>query len=325
MNKIVSFDKNKFLLDSPNDLISLEKWQNTVNLLSKLFNAPAGFLVQYTPQGFQTTISSQQESNPYPAGAIIEPEVNIFCRRIVETGHELYVSNALSESCWNTNPEVHQDGFRSYLGVPVNWPDGQPFGTFCVMDYEVTDYGETYFELIRQLKDILESDLTLIDLYQQVQQLAITDPLTELSNRRGFAILAEQRLKLAKRMQSKLALFYIDVDDFKVINDTHGHGVGDRVLKHVAQAIEGCTRQSDVVGRMGGDEFVALMMLENENDLSAIKSKLQQAFVTQHLQDLPAFTATVGVCLVTGKLQISDLLDQADRDMLSQKSNKTSG
>ncbi|MGS0727974.1 sensor domain-containing diguanylate cyclase, partial [Shewanella sp. 0m-11] len=85
MKNSPAFATDTFLLDNPNDLISLDKWQKTVNLLAKLFDAPAGFLVQYTKEGFQVTISSEQESNPYASGVVIEPEVNIFCRKIVET------------------------------------------------------------------------------------------------------------------------------------------------------------------------------------------------------------------------------------------------
>lgn len=316
-----TYDTEVFLFDNPNDLISLEKWQQTVNLLAKLFDAPAGFLVQYTPKkGFQVTISSEQETNPYPAGVIIEPDVNIFCRRIVETRKELYVPDAPKDPCWDTNPEVHNDGFRSYLGLPVFWPNGTPFGTFCVMDYKVTDYENTYLELIRQLKDILESDLTLIDLYLQVQQLAITDPLTSLSNRRGFSMLAAQRMTLASRMKSSLAMFYIDVDDFKAVNDTYGHSVGDDVLTSVARAIEACVRKSDVIGRMGGDEFVALMLVENLDDIPVIKQKFHEAFDLQkRTANLPDFTASVGAVAVDLNKDISELLEQADKDMLAQK------
>ncbi len=319
-----TYDTESFLLDSPNDLISLEKWQQTVNLLAKLFDAPAGFLVQFTPKlGFQVTIASEQDSNPYPAGIVIEPEVNLFCRRIVETRKELYVSDAPADPCWDTNPEVHRDGFRSYLGLPVFWPNGTPFGTFCVMDYKKTDYGDTYLELIRQLKDILESDLALIDLYLQVQQLAITDPLTALSNRRGFSMLANQRITLANRMKSTLALFYIDVDDFKSINDNHGHKVGDDVLVSVARAMEACVRKSDVIGRMGGDEFVALMLVEDINDINIIKQKLHEAFeLHKSMAKLPDYTASVGAIEVDLAKDISLLLEEADKDMLAQKGSK---
>lgn len=319
MGEISSLDTEQFLLDSPNDLISFAKWQKTVNLLAELFNAPAGFLVQHTSQGFKVTIGSEQASNPYPKGSFIEPDVNIFCRKIVESGEELYVNNAPEDPRWNTNPEVHEDGFCSYLGVPVKWPDGTPFGTFCVMDYKVTHYNQIYFELIRQLRDIVESDLALMDQYQHFQKLAITDPLTELNNRRGFSLMAEQRIKLAKRMHTTLALFYIDVDNFKIINDNYSHTIGDEVLKQVAHAIKSSIRDSDVVGRMGGDEFVALMMIDATSSLTAIQHKLQQAINTKGHASLPDFTVTIGVAAVDAALCVERLLEHADKDMLTRK------
>ncbi|PKG56881.1 sensor domain-containing diguanylate cyclase [Shewanella sp. Choline-02u-19] len=314
------FNTDTFLLENPNDLISLDKWQKTVNLLAKLFDAPAGFLVQYTPKGFQVTIASAQASNPYPAGVIIEPEVNIFCRRIVETRQELYVNNAIIDSCWDNNPEVHSDGFRSYLGVPVFWPCGEPFGTFCVMDYKETNYKTTYLELIRHLKDILESDLSLIGGYADMQKLAITDPLSGVHNRRGFNVLAEQRIKLAHRTKTTLGLLYLDVDNFKAINDQHGHGIGDDVITLIGRVLTQSVRQSDVIGRIGGDEFVALVMLDETEDLQAVKHRIAAAFCSHHqMVKLPVFTVSIGITEANSASTISELLDVADKDMLQRK------
>ncbi len=320
MNKKTILDPKTFLLDKPNELISLDKWQKTVNLLAKVFHAPAGFLVQYTPDGFQVTIASQQSSNPYAAGIIIEPAANIFCRRIVETGEPLYVANAPIDPCWDTNPEVHNDGFTSYLGVPVFWPDGTPFGTFCVMDYDQTEYEPSYLELIEQLKDILESDLTLIDLYGRMQQLAITDPLSEINNRRGFEVLGKQRISLAKRNQAKLGLCYLDVDNFKQINDQFGHKVGDELIQHVGVVLKATVRQSDVIGRIGGDEFVALVLLENKNDQTVIKQRLQKGFLSaRHSPNLPDYSVSIGIIDVDLNTDFVELLDKADQEMLKNK------
>ncbi len=320
MNNNAYYNPDKWLLDSPNDLISLDKWQRTVNLLAELFQAPAGFLVQYTPEGFQVTISSEQASNPYSAGIVIEPDVNIFCRKIVETRQQLYVKNAPIDPCWDTNPEVHNDGFKSYLGVPVFWPDGKPFGTFCVMDFKETDYGVTYIELIAQLKDLLESDLSLIEMYQQVQTLAITDPLTAISNRRGFTVLANQRLNLAKRMDADLGLFYFDIDQFKVINDEFGHTVGDKVLKQVSLALQKTTRNSDVIGRMGGDEFVALVSLKDEGNQNTIFERFEQAIQEQQQEENAVkFSVSTGYVKVDLASSIEELIDSADQAMFSNK------
>lgn len=318
------FETDKFLLDNPNDLISIEKWQKTVNLLAKLFDAPAGFLVQHTSAGFQVTIASEQASNPYPAGVVIEPEVNIFCRKIVETGEELYVANAQIDSGWDSNPEVYKDGFTSYLGVPVFWPNGKVFGTFCVMDFKQTDYQETYLELIRHLKDILEADLSMLGLYEQMQKLAITDPLCGINNRRGFSVLAEQRIRLAQRTQGRLGLIYIDVDDFKSINDLHGHNVGDDVLQHLARTLEECVRHSDVIGRMGGDEFVALVVMEQDDDLNKIEQRIITAIVAGAANvGLPEYALSIGHVKVDLQLDLMSMLDSADKAMLIRKQQKT--
>ncbi|GIU38923.1 sensor domain-containing diguanylate cyclase [Shewanella colwelliana] len=317
------YHTNRFLLDNPNDLISIDKWQKTVNLLAQLFEAPAGFLVQHTDKGFQVTIASQQASNPYPAGVFIEPEVNIFCRKIVETGKELYVANAHVEPCWDTNPEVKNDGFSSYLGVPVFWPDGRCFGTFCVMDYRKTDYQNSYLELIRHLKEILEADLSLLGLYSEMMQLARLDDLCGINNRRGFRALAEQRIKLSIRNGSNLVMLYVDVDEFKRINDEHGHSLGDEVLKLLAKVLKQCIRVTDVVGRIGGDEFVLLTLCDTEQDLIVLKARIMQAISDAiAANELPHFSVTIGHKTVKPSDSLERVLACADQDMLARKTRR---
>ncbi|NRA61314.1 MAG: sensor domain-containing diguanylate cyclase [Psychrobium sp.] len=314
-------NKNDWLLTAPQNLISLDKWQKTVNLLSKIFNAPASFVVQYTTKGFQVTLASQQPENPYPAGTIIESDVNIFCSRIVQTRQELYVQDAPLDACWDTNPEVSNDGFRSYLGVPIFWPDGSPFGTFCVMDFKKTAYDKTYLELIRQLKDILESDLKLSNVFEEIRQMAITDTLTNLNNRRGFMTLAKQRVALAQRLKNKLGLLYMDIDCFKSVNDNHGHAIGDKTIKVVAQSMRHSLRSSDVLGRIGGDEFVAIVMLDKDNDIDVIKRRFEHALIDYTQQaGIPTFEVSCGFSLIQAQhISIEDVLNAADIDMYAQK------
>ena len=85
------------------------------------------------------------------------------------------------------------------------------------------------------------------------------DPLTKLTNRSLFQDRLETALRSARRREGGLALLFVDIDDFKRVNDEHGHSVGDRVLCAVARRLEGCVRESDTVARMGGDEFIVLL------------------------------------------------------------------
>jgi len=93
----------------------------------------------------------------------------------------------------------------------------------------------------------------------QLQDLAIHDPLTRVLNARTFSDRLGQELRRNRRYGRPLSLLYLDLDDFKIVNDSHGHQTGDAVLRLVAEAIRGAVRQADIVGRLGGDEFAVLM------------------------------------------------------------------
>lgn len=111
---------------------------------------------------------------------------------------------------------------------------------------------------------------------EQVQHLAHYDPLTNLPNRTLFADRLQQALTLAKRDHLHLALMFLDLDKFKPINDTLGHGVGDLVLQEVAHRIQACLRESDTVARIGGDEFVVLLpIVETAQDALGVAEKIR--------------------------------------------------
>ncbi|CAD5973416.1 Diguanylate cyclase DosC [Planktothrix tepida] len=90
----------------------------------------------------------------------------------------------------------------------------------------------------------------------EVRQLSLTDELTGLLNRRGFFVLAEQQLKLARRLHTSCWIIFIDLDGLKIVNDTWGHDQGDALIRAMAQVLKQTFRESDIVARLGGDEFV---------------------------------------------------------------------
>ncbi|PCF94660.1 sensor domain-containing diguanylate cyclase [Vreelandella nigrificans] len=99
----------------------------------------------------------------------------------------------------------------------------------------------------------------LMQAEEELRFLAHHDPLTKLTNRSLFYDRLAASLSAAHRHRNSLALLFLDIDDFKMINDTHGHAVGDGVLCTVAQRLEDCVRETDTVARMGGDEFAILL------------------------------------------------------------------
>ncbi|MBY4677325.1 sensor domain-containing diguanylate cyclase [Marinobacterium arenosum] len=311
-----------WLLEQPQSMVPLRKWQQTVDLMASLFQAPAGFIVQYTSAGYQVAVASDHPDNPYPADAqVIPADSNIFCRKVVESHRELYVPDAQQDHCWDDNPEVTEDGFRSYLGMPINWPDGSPFGTLCLMDFKATDYQAGFIELMRQLRDLVQADLQLIRQFEQLRELAMTDELTGLMNRRGFSTVAQQRISLARRNDDSLGLIYLDMDGLKVLNDNHGHACGDQALKAAAQAIQLQTRDSDIAARIGGDEFVVLASAGDQPMLESIGRRILEQ-LAQNTPENPSQQPGLSI----GTVQLSDLdqplehwLSQADQAMYRHK------
>ena len=270
------FDSSQWVLSSETFQAYFEKWQSLITLMADVYQAPAGFIVQYTNQGYQIVIANESALNPYPADAsVISSDTNIFCRKVVSSNQTLYVNNATELSEWADNPEVSSDGFNSYLGMPLHWPDGSPFGTICVMDFAKTDYQEVYQRLMGQFRDFVEQDLTLMKQYRELEALSLKDSLTDLYNRRGFMLFAEKALQVARRYQKSVGLLFADLDDLKDVNDQQGHLAGDKLLEGFAERLQQRVRQTDVIARIGGDEFAALVVLDSEDELHQLVARIQ--------------------------------------------------
>jgi diguanylate cyclase (GGDEF)-like protein len=156
---------------------------------------------------------------------------------------------------------------------------------------------------------------------EHMQTLSLIDELTQLRNRRGFFELAEQALKVAKREQHALGLFFMDLNGLKRINDTFGHLVGDQALRDAAAILHDTFRDSDIIARLGGDEFVALAHVSR--DLDALRRRLREhldafnaANERSYVLDLSIGTTLVNV---TSDEDIETLIARADASMYEEK------
>jgi diguanylate cyclase (GGDEF)-like protein len=153
----------------------------------------------------------------------------------------------------------------------------------------------------------------------QLARLVIQDQLTGVLNARAFADRLSQELDRNRRYPRPLALMYMDLDNFKVINDTHGHQTGDAVLRLVADAMRSSVRQADVVGRLGGDEF-AVLMPETDAPLADAAAKRLVAGLRNVFKGTPNVTASIGVVSCTAtEASTDDLLRRADQAMYDAK------
>lgn len=174
-------------------------------------------------------------------------------------------------------------------------------------------------------------------LEEQVRQLAFYDPLTHLANRRLMLEHLEQAMSASKRSHRHGALLFLDLDNFKPLNDQHGHGVGDLLLIEVAERLKTCVREADTVARFGGDEFVVLLCeLSTSHDeaidqAASIAEKIRARLAEPYaLQATPAgqapatighqCTASIGVALFHGREEsLKGVVDGADAAMYQAK------
>lgn len=150
------------------------------------------------------------------------------------------------------------DRIRSWLGVPLIL-QGRVTGMIALDSFKKGTFTSDHVRLASAYADQVAIVLENARLFAQTQELAITDPLTGLYNRRYFFSQAKMEFERARRYQGPLSIIMLDIDDFKRINDTYGHLIGDQVLQSLAKLCRENVREIDVVGRYGGEEFVILL------------------------------------------------------------------
>jgi diguanylate cyclase (GGDEF)-like protein len=158
----------------------------------------------------------------------------------------------------------------------------------------------------------------------RLRQLALVDPLTGLYNRRGFVLLAEHQMKSVLRNRSSLMLFYIDVNDFKTINDTLGHKQGDIALQTVAGSLRECFRKSDLIARLGGDEFAVSAVDASPDSGPMLEDRLNRIVEQGNMRDGRRFELSLSTgVLIRGELgvdeEFEELLAEADDLMYEKK------
>lgn len=161
---------------------------------------------------------------------------------------------------------------------------------------------------------------------ERLRALSFTDDLTGLPNRRGFFAFAQQEMKLALRTNQKMVVLFADLDDFKVINDTWGHDAGDEALVRASSIFRETFRDSDIIARMGGDEFAVLLIDAQEKSFIAAKERLQKCIARYNARRDGSFRLSVSVGMAVFDPEqpktIDELLKTADDQMYEEKQRR---
>ncbi len=140
---------------------TLAKWQRVVDILAQLLCVPAGLIMKVTPPKHSVFIASTAEGNPYDRNTTFELNTGLYCDTVMKERRTLLVRNALEDPKWDQNPDL-KHALTFYLGLPLLWPDGEIFGTICVLDTKVNEQAVQYTDLLAEFREVVECDLKFL-------------------------------------------------------------------------------------------------------------------------------------------------------------------
>ena len=137
---------------------TVQKWQEIIDLLAEVFHVPSALVMKVEPPNIKVFVSSESKGNPYERNELARLNTGLYCETVMKTRQLLLVPNALVDGEWSANPDIKL-GMISYMGFPVTWPNGDIFGTICVLDKKVNSYSDLYRKLVLHCRDVLQADL----------------------------------------------------------------------------------------------------------------------------------------------------------------------
>jgi diguanylate cyclase (GGDEF)-like protein len=238
------------------------------------------------------------------------PRAISFCGHAILGNDTFVVTDALHDPRFCDNPlVVGEPAIRFYAGRPIHSPEGFTIGTICVVDTVPRKPTRDDLWALEDLADLIEVELRADSLGEAESKLrnqladaerrACVDDLTRLWNRDTCLLLLREQIDRSSRLGLSLGVLFIDVDHFKVINDTHGHLVGDEILREVAVRLRTAVRSYDSIGRYGGEEFVAVLPGCDKAQAATAADRIRQqvnAGAVKVQNAVIGVTVSIGVC-----------------------------
>ncbi|MDH3410375.1 MAG: sensor domain-containing diguanylate cyclase [Gammaproteobacteria bacterium] len=236
-----------------------------------------------------------------------------FCGHAILDEEIFVVEDALTDPRFAENPLVTENPhIRFYAGCPIHGPNGQRIGTLCLIDRRPGRLNDDNKEILKDFAKLVEDELAVLS------QSAVDD-LTGVSNRLGFNTIARHMLSLCRRTGTKAELVFFDLDGFKDVNDSFGHGAGDKLLKLFGKLLTRCFRSSDVIARLGGDEFVVLLTGTDQSEAALERLAKITESESAHLQGNLAWSAGKVTFDPERHETLESMLAEADSKMYEKK------
>lgn len=292
------------------DTLPEERFDRLTRMAKYMFDVPIALvsLVDENRQWFKSRLGLHSRETPRDIS---------FCGHAI-LGEEIFIiPDATKDERFADNPLVTDDpNIRFYAGCPLRFTDGSKLGTLCIIDKKPRALSADDLEALKDLATTVERELAAV-------QLATSDELTNILNRRGFMMISQHSLNLCVRQKIPASLVYLDLDNFKQINDVFGHAEGDSVLIAFATLVSNVCRESDVVARLGGDEFVIFCSNAAENSAEEFIVRLQQSLIEYNQKEYRKFEISFSYGIVNfdpdKNSSIEALLDEGDSLMYENK------
>jgi diguanylate cyclase (GGDEF)-like protein/PAS domain S-box-containing protein len=238
--------------------------------------------------------------------------------RVIRGGEALLLTPDTAEQVLAQTGTIKDQNALDWLGVPLTTENGV-IGALVLQNHSRTvHYTQQDKELLQFVSSQLAAAIERKRTHAHLEFLAQHDQLTHLANRALFLDRLQHALHRAHRDSLRLAVLYLDMDNFKQVNDTFGHSTGDQLLREVAQRLRQCVRESDTVGRLGGDEFaVVLDNISRQQDAIMVADKIVTALSAPYLMDGKTLgsSPSVGIAVYPehgqSDLQLIQLADDA--------------
>jgi diguanylate cyclase (GGDEF)-like protein/putative nucleotidyltransferase with HDIG domain len=225
------------------------------------------------------------------------------------------------------NIEVLKSVFKSCMSVPLTL-DSHVVGVITLYSDRPEIYSEAHLKMMESIAPHSAAAINNAIIYEETQEDAFTDPLTELPNLRYFSTFFEEELKRARRLGYPVTILMLDLEKFKSVNDQYGHKIGDRVLVEVARIITQQLRKSDICLRYGGDEFLAILPAVDKSLARQTVHRIQRSFDERGLLRVGKKDIKVGISVGVSTfpsdgLEPDLLVAIADRRMYQNKISRT--
>ncbi|MCC2686091.1 MAG: diguanylate cyclase [Paenibacillaceae bacterium] len=291
-----------------------------INVLKNFISANTIFIA--LNDGANNTIlkSYNRDEKLVPQGMTL-PLLQTYCSIVFQGAESLVVIPDTSKDPLTVKMDItHKLGPCSFIGIPIATRNNPSYGTICAMDRQNIEISEK--EVL-----LLESMAALISYVVDLEDASITDGLTGLYNRKYL-----EKIRLSnesERMNRHWSLLFIDIDDFKMINDTYGHDAGDLALLEVAKRLKQQMRKTDTIVRMGGDEFIIVIEGTQESEELRIVAEKVLASVQQPIEiagNSIQLSVSVGVSSEEVEaVSLQQLIIKADQAMYEVKNHGKAG